>query len=65
MNQDELTKPLILGDEQVVDPGKKIPISLRIDGDVLAWYKAQPGRYQKRINQVLRQYMLAKQQSSR
>ncbi|EKD92406.1 MAG: hypothetical protein ACD_29C00023G0002 [uncultured bacterium] len=42
----------------VVDHTKK-PISLRVDNDVLEWFKHQKGRYQKLINQVLRQYMNA------
>jgi uncharacterized protein (DUF4415 family) len=42
---------------QVVDPGKKKPITIRIDQDVLAWFKSRGGRYQVLMNQVLRQYM--------
>ena len=42
---------------QVVDPGKKKPITIRIDRDVLAWFKGRGGRYQVLMNQVLRQYM--------
>ena len=37
----------------------KTPISLRVDADALYWFKHQKGRYQKLINQVLRQYMIA------
>lgn len=43
---------------KVVDHTKQ-PISLRVDNDVLDWFKHQDGRYQKLINQVLRQYMNA------
>lgn len=43
---------------KVVDHTKK-PISLRVDTDVLDWFKNQDGRYQKLINYVLRQYMNA------
>ncbi len=43
---------------KVVDHTKK-PISLRVDTDVLDWFKHQDGRYQKLINFVLRQYMNA------
>ncbi len=46
---------------KVVDHVKK-PISLRIDIDVLTWFKHQNGRYQKLINYVLRQYMNAHKQ---
>lgn len=38
-------------------PVKK-PITIRLDTDVLAWFKAPGGKYQARINQVLREYML-------
>ena len=40
-------------------PSKKKAISLRIDEDVLDWFKHRGGRYQSVINQVLRQYMKA------
>ncbi len=46
---------------QIVDPGKKKMISLRLDPDVLDWFKHHNGRYQTLINQVLRQYMNAHQ----
>ena len=42
---------------QVVDPVAKQPISLRVDADVLDWFKAQGPRYQSRINAVLRSFM--------
>jgi len=42
-----------------VGPLAKQPISLRLDGDVLAWFKAQGPRYQSRINAVLRSYVSA------
>ena len=34
----------------------KAAISLRVDHDVLAWFKAQGGGYQTRINAVLRAF---------
>lgn len=40
-------------------PVKK-SISLRLDADVLAWFKCQGKGYQTRMNQVLRQYMVSK-----
>ena len=40
-------------------PGKKESISLRLDPDVLDWFKAQGKGYQTRINAVLRMYMEA------
>jgi uncharacterized protein (DUF4415 family) len=43
----------------IVHPKPKQPISLRVDEDVLAWFKAQGPRYQSRMNAVLRAYMAA------
>ena len=43
----------------VVNPAPKQPISLRLDRDVLAWFKGQGPRYQSRINAVLRSYVVA------
>ena len=46
-------------DAQVVIPQSKHAISLRVDSDVLAWFKSQGRGYQTRINAVLRAYMEA------
>ena len=46
-------------DAVVVTPQPKEAISLRVDGDVLAWFRAQGPRYQTRMNAVLRSYMTA------
>lgn len=35
----------------------KQPISIRVDADVLAWFRAQDGKYQSSINVALREYM--------
>ena len=40
-----------------VMPEAKVPISLRVDGDVLAWFRDEGPRYQSRMNAVLRSYM--------
>ena len=48
-------------DAQVVMPQPKRAISLRIDDDVLEWFKSQGRGYQTRINAVLRAYMQAQQ----
>ena len=37
-------------------PVKK-PITIRVDDDVLEWFKAQGKGYQTRINQLMRRYM--------
>lgn len=41
-------------------PVKK-PITIRLDSDVLEWFKSQGQGYQTRINNLLRQYMEAQQ----
>jgi uncharacterized protein (DUF4415 family) len=35
----------------------KKAISLRLDADVLAWFKARSEKYQSKINEILRDYM--------
>jgi len=37
----------------------KTPVSLRIDPDILDWFKSHGKRYQSRINAVLRAYVEA------
>lgn len=47
-------------DSLIVEPPlTKSPISLRIDADVIAWFKSTGKGYQTRINSVLRSYMKA------
>lgn len=41
----------------VVVPLRKQAISLRVDEDVLAWFRDHGPRYQSRMNAVLRSYM--------
>lgn len=61
------TSPLELADlpadfwesATLVQPVSKKPISLRVDADVLAWFRKQGPRYQSRMNAVLRAYMSA------
>jgi uncharacterized protein (DUF4415 family) len=55
-----------LTDEQlaslvVVMPPPKQPINIRLDEDIISWFKAQGSGYQTRINQVLRAYVDARQ----
>ncbi|HKV50293.1 MAG TPA: BrnA antitoxin family protein [Gemmatimonadaceae bacterium] len=38
-------------------PAAKVPISLRVDSDVLAFFRETGPRYQSRMNAVLRSYM--------
>ena len=44
-------------DAELVAPVPKQAISLRVDEDVLAWFRNQGPRYQSRMNAVLRSYM--------
>jgi len=46
---------------RVMPPRHKAPISIRLDEDILAWFKSQGKGYQGRINAVLRAYFEAHQ----
>ncbi len=46
---------------EVVVPERKQSISLRVDSDVLAYFKSFGKGYQTRMNAVLRTYMQAQQ----
>lgn len=48
---------------RVVLPPPKRPISLRIDWDILSWFRSLGPRYQSRMNAVLRAYMDAQLKS--
>ncbi len=50
---------------KLVIPPPKQAVSLRLDQDVLAWFKNQGPRYQTRMNAVLRSYMTQAQAGSR
>jgi uncharacterized protein (DUF4415 family) len=41
----------------IVEPVAKCAISLRVDTDVLEWFRSGGPRYQSRMNAVLRSYM--------
>ena len=46
--------------EAVIEyPEKKKPVTLRIDADVIEWFRASGKGYQTRINAVLRSYFEA------
>ena len=38
-------------------PPRKESVTIRVDSDVLRWFKAQGRGYQTRINRLLRMYM--------
>jgi uncharacterized protein (DUF4415 family) len=44
-------------DAEVVVPEPKEAISLRVDQDVLTWFRESGPRYQTRMNAVLRSYV--------
>lgn len=44
---------------EISRPARKQPISIRLDEDVLNFFKHEGAGYQKRINAVLRSYMSA------
>ena len=46
-------------DALVAEPKPKQAISIRVDGDVLAWFRERGPGYQTRMNAVLRSYMEA------
>lgn len=50
--------PLDEGEWDIVVP-KKQPVSIRLDEDVLSFFKETGPRYQTRINKVLRSYVNA------
>jgi uncharacterized protein (DUF4415 family) len=46
-------------DAQIVMPQPKETMTIRLDADVLEWFRRQGRGYQTRINAVLRSYMRA------
>jgi len=50
------------GDAVLVIPPKKKAISIRVDEDVLDYFKKEGSGYQRRINAVLRSYMQQKRE---
>ena len=44
-------------DEELYRPIKR-PVTLRLDADILSWFKAQGRGYQTRINRALRGVMM-------
>ena len=44
-------------------PERKVPISLRMDREVVEWFKASGKRYQSRMNAVLKAYVRAQRKA--
>lgn len=42
---------------EVVYPAKKVPVSIRLDEDIVEWFKGFGKGYQTKINTVLKSYM--------
>jgi len=47
-------------DADIIVPEPKEAISIRVDRDVLAWFRKQGPGYQSRMNAVLRSFMKAR-----
>ncbi len=54
--------PELSGDfiREMVWAGPKVPVSLRVDSEVMDWFKRHGKGYQTRINAVLRAYVNAR-----
>jgi uncharacterized protein (DUF4415 family) len=48
---------------KLVTPEAKVAISLRLDKDVLDFFKSEGGKYQTRMNAILRSYMQHKKRA--
>jgi uncharacterized protein (DUF4415 family) len=46
---------------KIVLPKPKVPITLRVETDVLEWYKSKGGKYQSLMHAVLKEYAKASQ----
>jgi len=44
---------------RIIEPPAKAAISIRLDRDVIEWFKNNSERYQSKINAVLRSYIEA------
>jgi uncharacterized protein (DUF4415 family) len=55
---------LIASSPELYRPIKK-PVTLRLDADVIAWFKKEGRRYQTRINQALRKVMEREMKSTK
>ena len=53
------TDPTFWQEAEIVMPPVKTHLSLRLDEDIVAWFKRQGAGYQTRIHAVLRSYVQA------
>ncbi len=49
---------------RIVLPEPKVAVSIRLDREILDWFKRQGPRYQSRINAVLRAFVTAQRKTS-
>lgn len=54
---DRSPEPVMSSKPQVASNGVKQIVTIRLDVDMLEWFKAAGPGYQTRINQVLREHM--------
>jgi uncharacterized protein (DUF4415 family) len=57
------TTPEFWRNAKIVSPKTKKIVTMRLDADLLEWFRASPG-YQTRINSILRTYMDAQKRAS-
>ena len=55
----EIVRDFLLPPEEL-RKATKLPVTIRMDAEVVAWFKGFGTGYQTRINRVLRAYMKAK-----
>jgi uncharacterized protein (DUF4415 family) len=54
-----VASPAWLRRAKLLEPQPKLPVSMRLDEDILKWFRARGRGYQTRINAVLRAYIEA------
>ena len=50
---------------QVFYRARKVPVTMRLDADVVAWLKRDGGGYQTQINEILREQMVVELEAPR
>ena len=60
---DRSPEPAVSSKPQVASNGVKQIVTIRLDVDMLEWFKTAGPGYQTRINQVLREHMDAQRNS--
>ncbi len=51
------TDEMFWEDAEIIFPSKKIHLSIRLDNDIIEWFKQYGSGYQTKINRVLRSYI--------